>query len=101
MFKKFVVSFNAFINDPLKFLVDPANAVMEYQITKAIESGESVKKVEQTLQNEGMKKGSFVLETVDMITGTGKFLMNNLPLILFIVLLIVAAPYVMPFWKKK
>lgn len=100
LWKKFLTSVNAFIDNPLKFLVDPTNTVLEYQTKTAVESGTSVKKVEETLQKEGFTKGSPVLETVDMLVGTGKFLMNNLPLVLFIVLLIVAAPYILPFWKK-
>jgi len=97
----FIDSWNAFLSNPLKFIIDPANTTIEYQTKKAVTEGMSEKKVEETLQGSGFKKGSVVLETFNSITGGLEYIVKNLPMILILVFGIVMLSYLVPIFRKK
>jgi hypothetical protein len=89
----------AFFNSPLKFVMDPPNTVIEYQVKVMAAEGRSMAEIDQAMTQSGLSKGSVVGTVFDGVVNTFGFITKNLGLILVIVLLIVVAWYILMFRK--
>lgn len=100
MFKSLGLSFRAFLSNPLKFLSDPANAVMEQRVTEAAGQGKTPAEIETELEAAGMLKGkgaAWVI--VDTVGKTAQFLIDNLPKILLAAVVLLLAWYILKLSK--
>jgi hypothetical protein len=94
--KNFWTSFKAFLNSPLKFVADPANTVLDYQVKLMAAEGRSMAEIDQTLTENGYLKGEGIVPKVFKgVVDLVDFTFKNLPLILFLVILLVVGWYVM------
>src|SRR4030042_7196194 len=94
MFKSLGISISAFFSNPLKFVGDPANTIIEYQTKKMIAEGKSAPQIEAALKEIGMIKGAGPLVViVDNIGKALDFTLKNLPSILLLALVAVVAFY--------
>jgi len=92
-------SFKAFLDSPLKFLADPPNTVIEYQVKMAAAEGRTVAEIDQALSETGLSKGSVVGTIFDGVSNTFSFITKNMGMILVIVLLVVVGWYILMFRK--
>lgn len=98
--KNFWVSFKAFLNSPLKFVQDPANTTIAYQVKLMESEGRTMAEIDQALAEGGMLKGEGIVPKIFKGAVDGlDFIFKNLSLILFLVILIVVAWYVLMFKK--
>lgn len=100
MFKSIGISIGAFLSNPLKFVGDPANAVIEYQTKKMAAEGKTVAEIEEALKEVGLLKGAGPVKVVlDGIGKTLDFTLKNLPAILLLALVAVIAFYSLRVFK--
>jgi hypothetical protein len=95
----FWTGFKAFLDSPLKFIADPPNTVIEYQVKVAATQGRTIAEIDQALSETGLSKGSVVGSVFDGVSNAFGFITRNLGLILVITLLIVVAWYILMFRK--
>jgi len=94
MFKSIGLSISAFLSNPLKFVGDPANTIIEYQTKKMVAEGRTETEIEEELKSFGQLKGAGPVKVV--VDGIGKtldFTLKNLPSILLLALIAVIAFY--------
>ena len=89
-----LTSFKAFLDNPLKFISDPANTTLEYQTKKAVTAGMTKEEINTALTGQGFEKGSPILATI-------QFLSKNLPLILILAVGLILLSYLMPILRLK
>lgn len=104
--KNFWTSFKAFLNSPLKFVQDPANTVIAYQVKLMESEGRTMAEIDQALTEEGMIKGEHPVVTSVKHLATGvvdglDFILKNLPVILVLAVAIVIGWYVLMFRKAS
>jgi hypothetical protein len=97
--KSFWTGFKAFLDSPLKFISDPPNTVITYQVKLMEAEGRTLAEIDQALSETGLQKGSVVGSIFDGVSSTFSFLTKNLGLILVIVLLVVVGWYILMFRK--
>ena len=93
--KNFWVSFKAFIASPLKYIVDPANTTIDYQVKLMEAEGRSLAEIDQALEGGGLVKGGGVVRSV--FTGavdTLDFIFKNITWILILAILLVVGWYI-------
>lgn len=93
-------SFKAFINDPLKFINDPANTTIEYQTQEAVKAGMSKAEVTDTLTKQGFIKGSPIRDIVNAVGSAAQFIVTNFHFIIIFAIGILFFIYVFPMFKK-
>lgn len=88
-------SIKAFFSNPLKFIADPTNAVIEYQTKELIKEGKSKEEITTILETEmGMIKGGGALRQVyEGVTKTLEFVNKNFMTILIIMLVLIGGYY--------
>jgi len=99
--KNFWVGFKAFIASPLKFIQDPANTTIAYQVKLMEAEGRSMAEIDQALQEGGMEKGGGITPIFKGLVDGADFIFKNLGAILFIVLLVVVGWYILMFRKAR
>jgi hypothetical protein len=97
--KNFWVGFKAFVASPLKFIGDPANTVLDYQIKLMEAEGRSMAEIDQALTDAGMKKGAPIIQAAEYAIDGMDFLFKHLGAVLLIVLLVVVGWYILMFRK--
>jgi hypothetical protein len=94
MFKSIGISLGAFFSNPLKFVVDPTNTVIEYQTKKSLAEGKTAAEVEEELKQVGMLKGAGPVKVIiDAVGTTLELVSKNLPLILLGFVVLIALYY--------
>lgn len=96
MFKALGLSVRAFLSNPLKFIGDPSNAVIEQRTKELVEEGKTIVEIEEELTAAGLKKGAGPVKViVDGIGKTVQFFLDNLPRILLVAALLFVTWYVL------
>jgi hypothetical protein len=102
MFKSIGISIGAFFSDPLKFVGDPANTIIEYQTKKMLTEGKTAAEVEEELTKVGMLKGAGPVKVIiDAVGTTLELVSKNLPIILLGLVVIIALYYLRAFRAVK
>lgn len=83
-------SIGAFFSNPLQFIVNPANTVLEYQAAQAHAAGTTQADFDLAMEGEGFKKGNLLSEII-----------GDLKPVLIIVLIIIALYFLIPIVMKK
>lgn len=100
MLKSFGISIGAFFSNPLKFISDPANAIVEYQTKKMVAEGRTETEIEEELKKIGVLKGAGPVKVIIDEVGKGaQFLLDNLPRIFFLFVVLVGAYFALKFVK--
>jgi hypothetical protein len=97
--KNFWVGFKAFIASPLKFIADPANTTIDYQVKLMEAEGRSMAEIDQALQEGGMEKGGGITPIFKGLVDGMDFIFKNLSTILIIAVLVVIGWYILMFRK--
>lgn len=97
--KNFWVGFKAFLAAPLRFVADPGNTVLDYQIKLMEAEGRSLAEIDQAVTDSGMKKGAPIVQAAEYAVDGMDFLFKHLGAVLIIVFLIVAGWYILMFRK--
>jgi hypothetical protein len=97
--KNFWVGFKAFISSPLKFISDPANTTIAYQVKLMEAEGRSMAEIDQALSENDMVKGGGITPIFKGLVDGMDFVFKNLPAILLIVVVLVVGWYVLMFRK--
>lgn len=88
----------AFFKNPIKAIFDP-NYTIEYQVQTMADEGRTLAEIDQTLTGNGFVKGSTVNDIYNTMKDIVTFTAKNLPAIVFAVILIVVAWYVLQIKK--
>ena len=98
MWQKIKDTWSAFWKNPIKFTFDPGY-IVESQVEDRAAEGWTVAQIDQTLDEQGFKKGSTPYAIWDGTKYVVNTIIKNLPLILGIVILLVIAWYFLMFKK--
>ena len=94
MFRSIGLSISAFWSNPLKFVTDPANTIIEYQTKKMAAEGKSEAEIEEALKDFGQLKGAGPVKVIiDTVGKTLELLTKYLPLILLGLAVIIGLYY--------
>jgi len=93
-------SIGAFFSDPFKFINDPANTTIAYQLRKQAAAGATEETLKKVLVDNGFVEGSPANDVWLFAKGTVGFLAKNLSLILILGIMVLSVIYVFPIFKK-
>lgn len=83
----------AFASNPIKYIYDPGNVVLEYQIEQAAASGKTVDEIKARLTSAGFKEGSPIIESATAVYKFLRFWVDHPQLIIILVAIYFAWPF--------
>lgn len=98
--KRFLTAWKAFLSNPLKFLIDPANVIIDYQVVEMQAQGATMAEIDQSLSEAGLIKGPGPLKVVfDGAVQTIGFVQKNLAAIVLVAVILVIAYFTLSFMR--
>lgn len=84
----------AFFSNPLRYLVDPGNTTLDYQVKQMIKEGNTADQIESALNNAGYSKGSVVRDVIGFVT-------HNFSLVVTLIIIVLVVVYIVPVLKLR